>query len=425
FDGVFAMALAAIATVTWLAARGGRTFLLGTCYLVGATLIALPNFFVSLAISLPYPVLPLMQLAGLGAIGLAAWRGSWTCEQSRRSIRWLNLGTLIALCAVVAWRHLHQNDGEIAVVLQDSPALVWAYAGGLIVALMLWSRSRDAIPNGGLVAFALLIGIAAEYLANWIGARPLSVEQRAQTFQIGFKLQDYCYPYFAALGGGLLFGWTYRRISAPMTFLVVMAMLIYPWHVVANPLYSDSHQHSIPEQWGFNLDTAADGYWIGADDGRWLLGPDSMALVRVLDKEIQSGRITLATHVLHVTSDTLYWRLVQFPVFTGINDDPYESNHNPNDWWRAGSRIRGWDALPAALAQRPPYILMQVPPPAWMWGQLGDYEPIFRRGGLMLFRRQMLSLKHPSDAIPKSVLQTHPPSQSRSGALASPSPSNQ
>lgn len=391
-DGSFAMTLAGTATLIWLAERGGRMLLIGVCYLVGATLVALPEFFIGSKIPLPYPVLPIIQLAGLGAIGLTGWRVSRTREWDRRSARWLNLVLLIALGGVVAWRHFHGSDGVLAKVLQDSPGLVWASAGGLVVALWSWWRSRDAIPYGGLAAFALLIGIGAECFANWIGTHPLSVEQRAQTFEVGYKLEEYWYPYFVALGGGLLFGWAYRRISAPLTFLVVMALLIYPWHRVTNPIYSDSYQHSIPELWAFNLDTAANGYWIGSEDARWVLGPDSMALVRVLNGEIQSGRITPATHVMHLTSDILYWRLVQFAVFTGINDDPFESHHDPNDWWEAGGRVRGWDALPAAMAQRPPYILMQVPPPAWMGRELADYETIFRRGSLMLFRRRDLGL---------------------------------
>lgn len=316
-DGGFAMLVAGAVTLIWLAERDGRMFLIGVSYLVGATLIALPEFFIASAIPLPYPVLPLMQLAGLGAIGLTGWGGSRTCEWGHRSVRWLNLALLVALGGVLAWHHFHGNDGVLAIVLLDSPALVWAYAGGLIVALWLWRRDRDTIPYGGLVAIALLIGIAAEYLANSIGAHPLSVEQRARIFEIGFKLQDYWYPYFLALGGGVLFGWAYRRISASLTFLVVMALLIYPWHRVTNPLYSDSFQHSIPELWAFNLDTAAKGYWFGAEDARWVLGPDSMALVKVLNGEIQSGRITPATHVMHLTSDILYWRLVQFAAFTG------------------------------------------------------------------------------------------------------------
>jgi hypothetical protein len=389
-DGSFAMALAGAATLMWLVERGGRIFLMGVSYLVGATLVALPEFFIGSVIPLPYPVLPLIQLAGLGVIGLTGSAVRRTCEWDHRSVRWLNLVFLIALSGVVAWSHFHGSDGVLTNVLQDSPALVWTFAGGLIVALWLWWRSRDAIPYGGLMAFALLIGIGAEWLANWIGVHHLSVEQRAQTSEIGFKLREYLYPYFVALGGGLLFGWAYRRISAPLSFLVMMVLLIYPWHRVTSPLYSDSYQHSIPELWAFNLDTAAHGYWVGAEDARWVLGPDSMALVSLLDGEIQAGRITPATHVLHLTSDILYWRLVQFPAFTGINDDPYESRHDPDDWWEAGGRVRGWDALPAALAQRPPYILMQVPPPAWMWRKLGDYEPIFHRGSLMLFRRRDL-----------------------------------
>src|SRR5271156_485823 len=230
-----------------------------------------------------------MLLAGLGAIYLTGSKVSLTRESDHRSVRWLNVVFVGALAAVVAWHHFHQNDGVLGIVHQDSPALVWVYAGGLIMALWSWWTARDAMPYGGVGGFALLIGIAAEFLGNWIGAHSLTVEQRAQTMEIGYKLQDYWYPYFVALGGGVLFGWAYRRISAPLTFLVLMVLLIYPWHRVADPLYSDSYQHSIPQLWAFNLDTAAQGYWVGSEDARWMLGPDSMALVSLLNGEIQSG----------------------------------------------------------------------------------------------------------------------------------------
>ena len=391
-DGSFALVLAGTATLIWLVEWGGRMFLIGVGYLVGSALLALPEFFIGSMIPLPYPTLPLIQLAGLGVlIGLTRLTVSRTCESGHGSLRWLNFASLFAFGGIVAWNHFHRSEGVLAVVFQDSPALAWTFAGGLIVAMWLWCRDRYAIPYGGLMVFALLIGIGADWLANWIGVSNLSVEQRAKTLEIGFKLREYLYPYFIALGGGLLFSWSYRRISAPLSFLAVMVLLIYPWHQVTNSLYSDSYQHSIPELWAFNLDTAGNGYWVGSEDPRWVLGPDGMALVRILNGEVQAGRITPATHVLHLTSDILYWRLVQFPVFTGINDDPYESNHNPYDWWEAGGRVRGWDALPAALARRPPYILMQVAPPAWMWQTLDNYEAIFRRGSLMLFRRRDLS----------------------------------
>ncbi len=129
----------------------------------------------------------------------------------------------------------------------------------------------------------------------------------------------------------------------------------------------------------------------GHADRRWAFGPAEFDLLKVLDSEIAAGRITPATHILHITNNISSWTLVQFPIFNGVNDDPIEFEHAPNNLWEAGGRVRGIEQLAAALAARPPYILEQVPPPRWMAQPPEGYEQLFAERNLRLFRRRGLT----------------------------------
>lgn len=56
--------------------------------------------------------------------------------------------------------------------------------------------------------------------------------------------------------------------------------------------------------------------------------------------------------------------------------------------------------LPEALAQKPPYILIQVPPPDSVKFPPDDYDKIFERGALQLYRRHDLT---PPGAAPRAL----------------------
>lgn len=99
----------------------------------------------------------------------------------------------------------------------------------------------------------------------------------------------------------------------------------------------------------------------------------------------------MKTHVLHIAPDAIVWReFNRFSVFTGIDDDPIVQEIPASDiGWLAGGRVRQIQALPEALAQKPPYILNQIsPPPADVPPE--GYDKIFERGKLQLYRRRDL-----------------------------------
>src|SRR5262249_47110750 len=209
---------------------------------------------------------------------------------------------------------------------------------------------------------------------------------------IRIKLWDYWSPYFLALPAGYLFALAYDRWSRPGTLFVLLTLLIYPWRQAPNPVDYDSVEHSVTEQWAFNLHTAALGYWIGNPDRRWMFGPSQMNLIKLLDREVAAGRITPATHILHLCRNvSQWWTLVQFPVLTGINNDPIEYQHDPNNLWEGGSRVRGMNDLAQALAAAPPYILEQVAPPPGMGYPPAGYHAIYESQPLRLYRRNDLA----------------------------------
>ena len=77
-------------------------------------------------------------------------------------------------------------------------------------------------------------------------------------------------------------------------------------------------------------------------------------------------------------------------MLTGINDDPLEYQHDPNNLWEGGSRVRGLSDLGRALAARPPYILEQAPPSDALRQMPADYEQILSSGYIRLYRRRDL-----------------------------------
>jgi hypothetical protein len=209
---------------------------------------------------------------------------------------------------------------------------------------------------------------------------------------VGWKLLDYWAPYFMVLPAGFLFAVAYDRLSRPLTLLVLLAILIYPWRMIPNPADFDSAEHSIPEHWAFNLDDAAQGYWAGHSDRRWTFSPEEFKAIGVLNREIAAGRITARTHILHLADNVSAWGLFQFPILTGINDDPIVNDMGAKrEGWLSGSRVSRIPDLPKELARRPPYIIEQVQPPAWLHDPPPGYEGIFNGGEVRIYRRRDLA----------------------------------
>ncbi|HYL58338.1 MAG TPA: hypothetical protein VEU51_05665, partial [Candidatus Acidoferrales bacterium] len=396
-DGAFALIVAATGIAYWLLERDYARVEATVLALAGALLIASPEFLIGMVRPVPYPSLPMLQIVGVGLIVLGARRiRPDNLPQSREagaaSCAWLSIGLFAVFIFAVLYRNSVEPFSVYSKIAANLPMLSLYCFVGLIVAIgMLWTGEGGATPYAGFIALALLLGIAVEFAGPILDKFSRDAASGMIVADINTKVWEYWCPYFLTLPAGLLFGAAYDRWSKPAVLFAVLALLIYPWNVLKEPTDYDANEHSIAENWAFNLSTAGQGYWLGHVDRHWTFGSEDRPLIAKLEDEIRAGRITLDTHILHLCDTISSWTLVQFAVVTGINDDPIEYQHDPNNQWEGGSRVRGLNDLNAALASRPPYILVQSAPP----GALGDppqgYELILTSGYIRLYRRKDLT----------------------------------
>jgi hypothetical protein len=392
-DGGFAMVVASSALIFWGVEGDFRRVAAGVLSLAGATLFALPELAIGLARTLRYPIIPLCLIAGVALIVVGVNRlGDDSTTGNRARLRWLNVAMIAAFVLAVIYRHAVDPYSLYAQIAGNLPMLtLFCFIGLVGAAGTIYGEGASAMPYAAMVVVALSLGIVGEYMDAILRPISQSAATGMMVSDLRIKLWDYWVPYFLTLPAGFLFSVAYDRWSKPATFFALLTILIYPWNQIKDPVDYDSVEHSITEQWAFNLQTAADGYWSGHSDRRWTFGNEEMPLIGRLEQEIRDGYITTATHVLHICNDISSWSLVQFPVLTGINDDPLEYNHDPNNLWEGGSRVRGLPDLPAKLAERPPYILEQVPPRAPLDNPPAGYDSILSSGYVQLYRRHDLT----------------------------------
>lgn len=386
--GALAMLVAAAAAVFWLASGDFSRAIAAIICLAGASMVAAPELLIATEHTVGYPILPLMQVAGIVIIIAGASRLRSQGEQSIVTPM-LSAAAVTALFALLIYRHWFTGS-IFDLVMQNLPMLFLFAALGLIAAVILGFVEKGGVPATGMIAVALMIAIAAEFGNKHLGPTVTAPAERDMLGNVMAKLVDYWIPFILIFPAGVLFALVHDRISKPLALFAVLTILMYPWTRVESAQDYDSYEHAISEQWAFNLGRAEFGYWAGCPDGRWTLGEDGFALVEVLQEELRAGRITLSTHILHLTDSTSAWGLEQVAIFTGIDDDPIDFHYDPNNIFQAGSRIRGPDDLPAALSRHPAYILEQCSAPAWMGDPPSGYDKIFDRGNLRLYRRAHL-----------------------------------
>lgn len=389
-DGSLAMLLALIGILLWLANVDLNRFVVGAACIAGGALVASPEIAVAFAHPVAYPILPLVQLAGIVLILLAASKLGPSEPGQSIVLRAISLAIAVFFLYSVLMRNRVADFAIWTSFFDSQPFLVLLCCGGAVVLVVASLTKNPFLPLGSLSAAAVLFGVAGASLGSFlgqIGANPSAV---MMTQDIQNKLFEYWCPYFMAVLAGLLLALAYEHLSGSLSLFALMALLIYPWMLDQHSEDTDSLQHSIAEQWAFNLNTAANGYFVGSPDSRWTLDSAGFALVDVLNREIEARRITFDTHILHLTDTIDYWILLQYPVFTGINDDPIDYQDESRNLMIAGGRVRRIGQLETELAKKPPYILKQTAPPSWMAQPPAGYIEIFRQGKLRLFRRQDL-----------------------------------
>ncbi len=392
-DGGFAIAVAGLA-IFWREAARPRAMLLKLTCVAGAVIFAGPEFAIANRIALPYPILPLAMLAGL-AVVVTASRALPQPDADADfdfdiEARWRD-AMMVAIFATALIVSLTQDpNGIFAQIFEQFPILTAFAAIGLLYIGAVRGRDARSI-DGSPVVIALLITLLVEAIGRKLGALGGSNAFRSDIADLHYKLDEYWTPFFLTFPAAVPFAMVFNHGRRAMVVAVLLAILIYPWYPRPKGNY-DYEEHSIAENWGIDLGIAADGYWVGTPEPRWMMGAKEMELVGLLRQEQKAGRITMKTHILHLAQDVIVWHECnRFSVYNGIMDDPIVYDIPYSDvGWLAGGRVRQMPALPAALAARPPYILAQVPAPIGVKFPPDDYDLIFNREQLELYRRHDL-----------------------------------
>jgi len=391
--GGLAMATAGFVTLFDLFADDLAGALVEACCLFGGLMIAFPEFSIALNLELPYPILPASELIGLAVISYTASRLGRRPSYETLFVKCVTASLFLALLWLLLWS---PHSMFMLDELHNSfPELLALSVLGLVAALLLWSRQTTAI---WVIGIALLTGCLAEFVSalQWL---PFIGEAGSFGWtDVGHKIGEYWYPYFLVFPAAVVFDWVYRRWSK---WLSVVALLAFVMLLLGAPPDKDLAyvEHGLGYEWASEWLLAKQGWWGSTLDTRWAQSPAELALNDVLRTEISEGRITTATHIVHVTPHTIMFQdVLLFSVYTGIDDDLYVIKPVvPLDQGGTnGSRLYPISMLPAALAKRPPYLVVHGEAPPWLTLPPAGYDEIFNRGGVRLFRRHDLSAGSPA-----------------------------
>ena len=407
--GAVGMAIAGLTMLGWGLGGNLRAFLAAIGMMVGAVLVAFPTVAVNRRLVLPYPVLPLAQLVGVAVTVTAArWLRQLTIVDRAWWIEWV-------VVAAVAYAVLTHPQGTFTNNHhQRFPLLIWG--GGVGFVWSLWPSLRALLPGGrprsrerrvALLppACGLVVAMAVEYFYSVYPWQQLFTEPTVQVMIMSLYWKvDYWIPFILVFPTAYLATWLHRRVAARPTVWLVVFLVVFPWREkwlypqpgTADPNY---HQHGLAEAWAYQLENGKSGYWGGTRDRRWAQSPAELEAAEILRQEIAAGRITMDTHIPHLGPlQYLYKDNFLFSVYTGINDDGYITNYQ-FDWSIAGGRLRPIDQWPARLATKPPYIAIHSRDdpsqadnidPFPFAGDLSEYEELFNREGVRLYRRKGL-----------------------------------
>jgi len=367
----------------------------GLAAAVSAPLIALPQWAAMSGLDLP-PWAGLLAIpVGLAALvvtetlservaagpreGLAV--GRWTIGYS---IAALIAGgvALIGLLLVIDPAALGRVGGGPVSMLAQYPVLLVGAALAVLVA-----GRRPAMGMLDAALFGVILAAAATGLAP-----TGSTLGDAIRFEVP-KTLTYFAPTILAIGSAAGLAALSRRRSWPVVARAALACLLLLG--AALPLRTETvealslGEHRLSETLSISLRNAQHGYWQGFPDTRRLVDEDQQAVIDALRTEIDAGRITGATPVLHVARSFQPWVAIPLAVFTGVMEttatlDPERSIHTE------GGRLLDVADLPTLLDDDYRYVVLE---PAGLEPGLGatieaaGYRPIFTNNAAVLFER--------------------------------------
>jgi hypothetical protein len=232
------------------------------------------------------------------------------------------------------------------------PILVVTTLAGLLVA-----PRRYLVP---VLAAGLLAGVVAATAMNLVPAQ--GTLMTALRFEVPKTLHYWLHVIFvvgAAFGldsawGGLRLPPLVAR-AAIAIFLLVVVLPLRP-----APL-TDAYylgERRLSETVSLQLRQASLGYWTGYPDSRRLIDADGQAIVAALRSEIDAGRLTAGSGVLHVARSFQQWVAIPLGVMTGVVEadvtpDAEVSIHT------VGGRLHPFADLDSLLRADYPYLVLE------------------------------------------------------------------
>ncbi len=326
----------------------------GLPFVVGASLVALPTALV--AVGPPLPPLVLSAVHAIGVILLVVAARVWPARDASRATVFLGRGTLLALAALlVFYRPATVPPGGFVECWRFPVVLPLAAVGALVMACTQAPARRlfltascvvglGAAVAGSQVSIPGLPWVAHDFIAKAYFWVPVAL----------------CFP--AAAGLAWLSRWSVVAVTLPLVGLLVVPWVSPVATALAQPecasaAVRDPNYNAISwsEALAEHLQFAKGGYW----HPRWATTPAERSLYEMLRTEVAAGRITSATHIVHLRPYIyLYQDTVIFSVFVGINDDLFIAGYHP-DPSILGGRIRPIEEAAAAIVtRRPTYVVI-------------------------------------------------------------------
>jgi hypothetical protein len=354
--------------------------------LAGASVLALPQVLIGLGVRVSPFLLPLAVVGGAALVIVAGRLAEWARARRAGRVRaraW-PVARVIAIAALplfVLFEHAVRRAEFFGDEWFGYSILLLLGGAGLLAGAYDVRRHPRKFAAAAVPALAIWVALLDHGFADPRRfAGPLAIRSIAS--EVTTKMVYYWTPYWAALAAGVWFAMLARRWGRGPTLALALVLVIYPLRHVPEELDFDTAQLTVAETWAFNLTNAARGYFAGYPDRRWVVDAHWRAVGRVLLDEVAAGRIRYDTHVLTISTSI---GTIEPALATGISIDLVTPQYDPNSIWNVGGRVRGLDALPAAFAARPPYVLLHDEPPE-RFPALAAYEPLFVSDRTLVYR---------------------------------------
>jgi hypothetical protein len=392
-DGALTIGVATAVVLVWALEGDFRRFRAGVIALIGALLLAGPEFFISTMRVVPWYFLAALQIAGTTIIILGARTlPATSAESSRRYLLIAVRLSLIGMLVLIVRQILIPGGSLYDEVRQNYPVLSTLGLAGLL-SLIAVPPADDPVTRLVLSAAALAPALGLTPL-NWLVVYISPTSADHEIYEVSRKIAEHWLPFFLIFPAARLLSLIANYIPKAAIATALIVLLLFPDATKRNIDYYN-REHSISENWMIDYSILSNGYWTNTDDRRWTWAPRQEAVLQVLSNEIAKARINTSTHVLHVVRDVNpddAW--LRFSVFSGIDDDPIVSIPAGPDmgmFLREG-RARPMSELRQALGMHPPYVLIEVPIPPSIDILRAGYELLFEQDHIKLYRR--LDLAH-------------------------------